>query len=88
MIVLHVYYIYTLISINVKGECLSDAQDLVLYVKLALSVLLLLLIHLYDIYEIVEHNRNQYNINITFRGIQVMFGITGILSLKGLFSIK
>jgi len=86
MIVLHFYYMYSLISLNINGKCVSDAQDLVLYVKLFIGVILLLLIRMYEIYDIVAHNINQYNINITFRGIQVMFGLTGLISLKGLWN--
>ena len=97
MILLHIYYIYTLIVIDVKGECVSDAREIAYCLLFELVILLLLLIRMFigvfsrnyneinwehHFFEIVDNNSNKYNIMTTFYLIQIMFACVGILSIK------
>lgn len=97
MILLHIYYIYTLIVIDIKEECLSDALEISYCLLFEMVILLLLLFRMFigvftrnsteinwdnHLFEIVDNNSNKYNIMTTFYLIQIMFACVGILSIK------
>lgn len=97
MILLHLCYIYLLINVDIKGECVSNGKQIYRCVLIILFISLLLMVRMfigvlthrydeidwnYNFFQLADNDSNRYYIMCTFYLVEILFGFLGVSSIK------